>query len=158
MLISIAITVVHSDPLPAAKSKVVSETSKSNTRHDHSADDCQYTKGPWSTCNQQTYTKNRTLTLKAGQNEAKCQKTKTIEKKCKKGCRYEKGTWSKCNADNQMVRTDVLRNPNESDQSCEKTRVTRKSCKNKNDRQTKGQKRKHKQQDTSTVKNKSKQD
>lgn len=47
--------------------------------------DCQYTKGPWSTCSATSYTKSRTLALKAGQNETKCQKTKTVEKKCKKG-------------------------------------------------------------------------
>ncbi|KAK7574334.1 hypothetical protein V9T40_011525 [Parthenolecanium corni] len=117
---------------------------------------CQYTKGPWSTCDPTTNTKTRTLTLKKVQDEGKCEKTKTVEKKCKKICKYDKGQWSKCNTENEMTRTDVLRNPNDSESNCEKSKVVTKTCKNKADRPGKGQKRKHKQQEQQN-KNKSKQ-
>ncbi|XKL69255.1 hypothetical protein PGB90_007024 [Kerria lacca] len=153
------VMMVQCDPSPINRKTDSAEKSKLNTRHDHtsSTSECQYSKGTWSECNAATNTKTRMLTLKKGQDETKCEKTKTTEKKCKKICKYEKGTWSKCNAENEMTRTDVLRNPNESDASCEKSKIVTKTCKNKADRPAKGQKRKQHKQDQQNSKNKNKQ-
>lgn len=157
-------TTVFAEPIPLSSGKKTqtAEKNKSGTRHDHAngGADCQYVKGAWSECNLSANIKTRTLTLKKGQDETKCEKVKTVEKKCKKvrGCKYEKGAWSKCNSNNEMTRTDNLRNPNESDVSCEKTKLITKTCKNKSktDRNNnKGQqKRKHKQQQDATNKDK----
>ncbi|VVC37128.1 Hypothetical protein CINCED_3A003017 [Cinara cedri] len=44
---------------------------------------CHYEKTQWSPCDEKTNVKTRTLTLKKG--DETCEKTKKIEKKCKKG-------------------------------------------------------------------------
>ncbi|XP_046588549.1 uncharacterized protein [Neodiprion pinetum] len=92
---------------------------------------CRYEKSDWSACDIKTNTRSRTLTLKKGDPKT-CEKTKKLDKKCKKGvalsteCRYEKGTWSEC-VDQQMNRIDNLKP--DSDRSCEKTRRRTKRCK-----------------------------
>ncbi|XP_063235273.1 uncharacterized protein LOC134538154 [Bacillus rossius redtenbacheri] len=93
-----------------------------------SRDPCRYVKGAWSDCDSKTNMRTRTLTLKKG-DQATCEPTKTIQKKCKKACRYEKGTWTECSSESQMTRTDSLK-PN-SDPSCEQSRLITKKCKNK---------------------------
>lgn len=45
---------------------------------------CKYVKGSWSECDPKTNMRSRTLTLKKG-DQAACEATKTIQKKCKKG-------------------------------------------------------------------------
>lgn len=44
---------------------------------------CHYEKSQWSSCDEKTNVKTRTLTLKKG--DESCEKIKKIEKKCKKG-------------------------------------------------------------------------
>ncbi|XP_060844023.1 uncharacterized protein LOC132923993 [Rhopalosiphum padi] len=90
---------------------------------------CHYEKSQWSPCDEKTNVKARTLTLKKG--DETCEKTKKIEKKCKKACRYVKGTWSQCNSHNEMIRTDTLKDPSTENSNCEKTRQITKKCKSK---------------------------
>jgi hypothetical protein len=47
---------------------------------------CHYEKTQWSPCDEKTNVKVRTFTLKKG--DETCEKTKKIEKKCKKGTIY----------------------------------------------------------------------
>lgn len=104
---------------------------------------CRYVKGAWSDCDAKSNTRSRTLTLKKG-DQASCEQTKTIQKKCKKGsakksCRYEKGTWSECNPQGEMTRNDKLKA--NSDPSCEQNRQITKKCKAKGVKPTKGGRR-----------------
>ncbi|XP_044732119.1 uncharacterized protein LOC123294994 isoform X2 [Chrysoperla carnea] len=50
---------------------------------------CKYTKGAWSECDLSTNMRSRTLTLKKGDPQL-CDKSKTIQKKCKKGSKHDK--------------------------------------------------------------------
>jgi len=84
---------------------------------------CRYEKGQWTDCDPQTNMRSRTLTLKKG--DEGCDRTRTIEKKCKKACRYDKGEWSKC-VNGTMTRTDNIR-PG-CDPSCKQTREVNKNC------------------------------
>lgn len=99
---------------------------------------CRYVKGSWSECDSKTNMRARTLTLKKG-DQATCEPTKTIQKKCKKACRYEKGTWGECNAQSQMTRNDKLKT--NSDPSCEQNRQITKKCKPKGVKPTKATRR-----------------
>ncbi|XP_049812108.1 uncharacterized protein LOC126259390 [Schistocerca nitens] len=101
-------------------------------------DPCRYLKGAWSECDPKTNMRTRTLTLKKG-DQAACEQTKTIQKKCKKACRYEKGTWSECSPQNQMSRSDTLKA--NSDPSCEQSRQITKKCKSKGAKAGKGGRR-----------------
>lgn len=103
---------------------------------------CRYVKGAWSECDAKSNTRSRTLTLKKG-DQASCEQTKTIQKKCKKACRYEKGTWTECNAQSEMSRNDKLKA--NSDASCEQNRQITKKCKGKSAKPTKGGGRRNRQ-------------
>ncbi|XP_026316854.1 uncharacterized protein LOC113227953 [Hyposmocoma kahamanoa] len=89
---------------------------------------CRYSRGAWSECDFKTNFRFRTLTLKKG-DPSTCERTKTIQKKCKKPCRYEKSSWSECSADGEMSRVDKLKA--NSDPACDQSRRMTKKC-NKN--------------------------
>ncbi|XP_071050871.1 uncharacterized protein [Onthophagus taurus] len=95
-----------------------------NERGAKNTEQCRYTKGDWSECDQKTNMRSRTLTLKKGDQKT-CEPTKTMQKKCRKACRYERGAWGEC-VQNQMSRKDKLK-PN-SDPSCEQNRQITKKC------------------------------
>ncbi|KAI5640338.1 hypothetical protein NE865_07263 [Phthorimaea operculella] len=110
-----------------------------NERGAKNRETCRYSRGAWSDCDTKTNFRTRTLTLKKG-DPASCERTKTIQKKCKKACRYEKSSWSECSPNGEMSRTDVLKA--NSDPTCEQSRRMTKKC-NKN-KQVKGSKDKGK--------------
>jgi pleiotrophin len=56
---------------------------------------CHYEKSQWSPCDEKTNVKARTLTLKKG--DETCEKTKKIEKKCKKGTIFIRDLYLSCN-------------------------------------------------------------
>ncbi|KAI8431081.1 hypothetical protein MSG28_001140 [Choristoneura fumiferana] len=91
-------------------------------------ENCRYSKSAWSECDAKTNVRARTLTLKKG-DPASCERTKTIQKKCKKACRYEKSSWSECSPNGEMSRTDMLKA--NSDPTCDQSRRITKKC-NKN--------------------------
>ncbi|XP_013189459.1 uncharacterized protein LOC106134051 [Amyelois transitella] len=104
---------------------------------------CRYTRGAWSECDSKTNVRSRMLTLKKGDPDS-CERTKTIQKKCKKACRYEKSSWSECSPNGEMSRTDMLKA--NSDPSCDQSRrITKKCNKNKQVKSTKDKGRRNRQ-------------
>ncbi|CAH0684240.1 unnamed protein product [Chilo suppressalis] len=104
---------------------------------------CRYVRSAWSECDSKTNIKSRVLTLKNG-DPSSCERTKTIQKKCKKPCRYEKSSWSECNSNGEMSRTDMLKS--NSDPSCDQSRrVTKKCNKNKQVKSAKDKGRRNRQ-------------
>ncbi|XP_059055394.1 uncharacterized protein LOC131849349 isoform X2 [Achroia grisella] len=96
---------------------------------------CRYVRGAWSECDSKTNIRSRMLTLKKGDPD-NCERTKTIQKKCKKACRYEKSSWSECSPNGEMSRTDMLKA--NSDPTCDQSRrITKKCNKNKQVKSTK---------------------
>ncbi|XP_068617361.1 uncharacterized protein [Battus philenor] len=114
-----------------------------NERGAKNRETCRYVRGAWSECDSKTNIRSRTLTLKKG-DFANCERTKTIQKKCKKACRYEKSSWSECSPNGEMSRTDLLKA--NSDPTCDQSRrVTKKCNKNKQVKSTKDKGRRNRQ-------------
>lgn len=104
---------------------------------------CRYVKGPWTECDTNSNMRSRTLTLK-NRDPNNCERSKTIQKKCKKACRYEKSTWSECSVNGEMSRTDILKA--NSDAACEQSRhITKKCNKNKQAKVSKDKGRQNRQ-------------
>ncbi|XP_053624540.1 uncharacterized protein LOC128683213 [Plodia interpunctella] len=104
---------------------------------------CRYNRGAWSECDSKTNVRSRMLTLKKGDPD-NCERTKTIQKKCKKACRYEKSSWSECGPNGEMSRTDKLKA--NSDPSCDQSRrITKKCNKNKQVKSSKDKGRRNRQ-------------
>ncbi|XP_050684511.1 uncharacterized protein LOC126979271 [Leptidea sinapis] len=96
-----------------------------NERGAKNRDTCRYVRGTWSDCDPKTNIRSRTLTLKKG-DPASCDRSKTIQKRCKKACRYEKASWSVCDINGEMTRTDMLKTS--SDPTCDQSRRITKKC------------------------------
>ncbi|XP_047524467.1 uncharacterized protein LOC125062518 [Pieris napi] len=114
-----------------------------NERGAKNRETCRYVRGSWSDCDPKSNVRSRTLTLKKG-DPVSCERSKTIQKKCKKACRYEKTSWSECNPNGEMSRTDMLKA--NSDPTCDQSRrVTKKCNKNKQVKSTKDKGRRNRQ-------------
>ncbi|CAK1588537.1 unnamed protein product [Parnassius mnemosyne] len=114
-----------------------------NERGAKNRETCRYVRGAWSECDSKTNIRSRTLTLKKG-DLSNCERTKTIQKKCKKACRYEKSSWSECSPNGEMSRTDMLKA--NSDPTCDQSRrITKKCNKNKQVKSTKDKGRRNRQ-------------
>ncbi|XP_072930710.1 uncharacterized protein [Epargyreus clarus] len=114
-----------------------------NERGAKNRETCRYIRSSWSDCDAKTNIRSRTLTLKKG-DPASCERSKTIQKKCKKACRYDKSSWSECSANGEMSRTDMLKA--NSDPTCNQSRhITKKCNKNKQAKSTKDKGRRNRQ-------------